>query len=105
MVPPTSVYFAALVSRLENTCASRMGSASRRCGSLGWCSSCVWCRALFCGCVLSFSSCFRVVTGLDQRACAVDHALNHCGEIDALLAQLELAARDAGDLEQIVQQQ
>ena len=78
MCPPRSVYLAALLSRFENTCASRVGSASTKTGSR---------RQRHRQLVAAGARCSgRLVSTA---------ASHHRRQLDPLLAQLELAAGDA----------
>jgi hypothetical protein len=86
MRPSGSVYLAALVSRLPMTCERRSGSASSRTFSAG-----------------------RLTTACDawHRAAAARSPprRHHRFQIDVVLLELELPARDARYVEQIVEQQ
>ena len=85
--PSGSVYLAALVSRLPMTCDRRSGSASS----------------------LTFSG--RqvdrelVLLGVEQRARRFHRDADDGLEVDVVLLELELAARDARHVEQVVEQQ
>ena len=76
----------ALFSRFQRTCSSRVGSASRRIGSSGRSTVNSWPRS---------SSADR--TDLDR-------APDHRGQVDDLLAELDLAPADPGDVHQVVDQ-
>ena len=87
MWPPGSVYLAALFSRLAKTCVSRTGSAS---------TTQRLARDVDDELVAGGS---RSAAGWSRPRCA------RVGrELDRLLAQLDLAARDARDVEQVVHQ-
>ena len=87
MRPPVSVYLAALVRRLTTICSSRVGSASSRKRPR------------------SSETVELVLPLLDERA---DRSRRHWSRIgasvDELLAELDLAAGDPGDVEQVVDQ-
>ena len=84
---PGSVYFAALVSRFEITCARRSGSPSTARPSGGTSTSSV------------------LAPLLEQRARHLDRRAHDLGQLErARLLQLDLAARDARDVEQVVDQ-
>ena len=59
MRPPGSVYFAALLSRFENTCARRVASPSTGSGSRGSATSSAWPRASMNGRAVSTRVCAR----------------------------------------------
>ena len=82
-----SVYLAALVSRLATTCARRTGVAvdGEAAGAARRRSS--WWLPL-----------------LEQRARHLDRLGDDLGQLDRLALELDLAARDARDVEQIVDQ-
>ena len=81
-----SVYLALLVSRLPNTWASRVRSASRNTGSGGQVDG-------------------QLVPGrVDRRAGRLDRAAHHVGQQDPGPPQLHLVAADPGHVEQVVDQ-
>ena len=83
---PRSVYLAALFSRFANTWLSRTGSASSSTSSRGFVDD-------------------QLVAGrVDQRPARLDGARDHLTERDALQPELDLAAGDARDLQQVVDQ-
>ena len=86
--PPGSVYFAAFVSRFDRTCASRSGSAAKSTGLR---------RQVRCSSVWRFASM--------SRPRRLDRSLDDGREVGHLDAQRERAARDARDVEQVVEQQ
>ena len=82
--PPVALYFAALFSRLAKTWVSRTGSPSTVRGSAG-------------------STTSRSLAALfDQGHARFHRAGEGPGQIDLLAAQVDRAARDARDLEQVV---
>ncbi len=85
--PSGSVYLAAFVSRLPITCDSRSGSASSLMFSAGSLTA-SWC------CLASSSG--RAVS----TAMPIDGL-----QIDVVLLELELSARDARNVEQVIEQQ
>ena len=87
MCPPWSVNLQALFSRLPTTCASRVGSASR-----------------WIGCGGSVDRQLVVHAAVERRGPPRRPGATTGSELDALAAQLDPAARDAADVEQIVDQ-
>ena len=86
MLPPGSVYFAALLSRLANTCVSRTLSPSTVSGSSG------------------MSTDEPVLRGFDDRPAGLDRRRDDVRQIDRFVLHLDQPAGDAGDLEQVVDQ-
>ena len=86
IAPPGGVYLAALVSRFATTCASRVGSPSTRRPRRGTSTVSVWVRCSSSGLAISIAF------------------ADHLGQLDDLGLQLDLAARDARDVEQVVDQ-
>ena len=84
--PPSSVYFALLLSRFAKTWARRVGSASRGIGPGGRSTVRAWRGAL------------------DERPARLHGVLHDRGQVDPLLAELELAPGDPRDIEQVVDQ-
>ena len=86
IVPCGWVYFAALVSRFESTCARRSGSPFTRNSS-------------------GTSSSELVAAFVDERPRRLDRRAHDRLQVGLLLAQLQRAVRDARHVEQIVEQQ
>ena len=84
--PPCSVYLAALCSRLPTICSSRTGSAWTRSGSAGGETVSSWRRAV------------------EGRPVRLDGALEDGFDVDHLAGEVDLAAGDPGDVEQVVDQ-
>ena len=84
--PPGSVYLAALSSRLARTCSSRVGSASSRSSSSGTPTLSSWPRSSISG------------------AGRGDGLAHDRGQVHDLLAKLDLAQADPGDVHQVVDQ-
>ena len=84
--PPGGVYLAALFSRLEKTCVSRTRVAAHDEAGIGQLDG------------------ERVPGALDQRAAQLDRVVDHAVEQHRAPVQVDLAARDARDLHQVVDQ-
>ena len=86
MRPPGSVYLAALLSRFDEHLRETHGVGIET------------------ECFRRERDLERVIRRVDQRAARLDSRRDHVGEIHAALAQLDLAARDARDVQQVVDQ-